>query len=332
MAKSVTSAFNEFLKNSVNLDSVKTKSAISSRNWLIEKIHDFPKNDSSFPILDSTKDINFGSFARKTKKRPLDDVDMMICLNCDGASYHESSNEIEITIKDNSQRLKALCDTSNNVLNSIKVVNKFVSNLKNIPQYKKSGINRRQEAAVLNLTSYDWSFDIVPCFFTKEDSFGRSYYLIPNGNGNWKKTDPRIDRDRISKINQQNNGNILNVIRIIKYWNKRPTMPSMSSYLIENMVINYYEKKFDTSEYVDIEIPSIFEYIKNNIYNSVFDPKGIQGDINTLTYEEQKKIYDRANLDYCKSINARDLEDNNQQKESINKWREVFGSEFPNYE
>ena len=79
MATTVTSAFEEFLKNTVNLDADDVKSARSSRTWLIGKIHAFPIHDSSFPALYSEKDINFGSFARHTKKRPLDDIDMMIC-------------------------------------------------------------------------------------------------------------------------------------------------------------------------------------------------------------------------------------------------------------
>jgi hypothetical protein len=331
MATTVTSAFNDFLKNTVNLDVEQVKKARNSRDWLIGKIHLFPINDSSFPVLDSTKDINFGSFARKTKKRPLDDIDMMICLNPRGGTYNEYSNRIEMIIDPNIKNLQFLCNPLTNTLNSIKVVNKFVSSLRSIPQYKNSGINRRQEAAVLNLTSYDWAFDIVPCFFTAPDSFGRTYYLIPDGNGNWKKTDPRIDRDRVTLINQKNNGNVLNVIRIMKYWTKRQTMPTMASYLIENMILNNYEYKDDVNSYVDVNLPDIFSYIRDNISSYVSDPKGIQGNINTLTYEEKKKIYNRANIDYNKSVEARNFETVEKHKESINKWREIFGSEFPTY-
>lgn len=331
MATTVISAFNEFLKNTVNLDSEDVETARTSRTWLIGKIHAFPIHDPTFPDLYSEKDINFGSFARKTKKRPLDDIDMMICLNAKSGTYHEYDNKIELTIDANVKSLKDLCNLNTNILNSVKVVNKLVSSLKTVPQYKNSDIKRNQEAAVLNLTSYDWSFDIVPCFFTREDFLGKTYYLIPDGNGNWKKTDPRIDRNKVSSINQQNKGNVLNVIRTVKYWNKRPTMPSMSSYLLENILLNYYEYKNDASSYVDIELPNVFLYIRNNVYNNVFDPKGIQGNINHLTNDEKSKIWNRANLDYDRANEARDYEESGKQKESINKWKEIFGSEFPNY-
>ncbi len=137
MATTVISAFDEFLKNTVNLDSEQTNLARNSRNWLIDRIHNFPINDLSFPTLYSEKDISFGSFARRTKKRPLDDIDIMICLSAMGGVYYEYTDKIELTINENVKSLKNLCNPSTNTLNSIKVVNKFVSALKEIEHYKK---------------------------------------------------------------------------------------------------------------------------------------------------------------------------------------------------
>ena len=332
MAKTVTSAFSEFLKDKVNLDSDISKTARTSRDWLVDQIHTFTTKDDEFPLFYQDKDIFFGSFARKTKKRALDDIDIMIGLSGNGGTYYEYSDRIEITISDSATNLKKLCNDDTNILNSRKVINKFIANLKNIGQYRKADIHLNQQAATLNLISYNWNFDVVPCFFTSEDSLGKDYYLIPDGKGNWMKTDPRIDRQKVSDINQKNQGNVLNVIRIIKYWNKRPTMPSMQSYLLENMILDYYYNKSSCSSYVDIEIPNILLYISNAIHSSVNDPKGIQGDLNTLSYDEKKKISDRAFSDYLKAIDARKYEDDKDDKSSINKWREIFGGDFPEYD
>lgn len=331
MASSVISAFDEFLKDTVNITSDDSSSARTSRDWLKGKIKKFPEDDD-FPVLYSEKDIDFGSFTRKTKIRPLDDLDLMICLNACGSTYNEYSDRIDITVSDTSKTLKKLCYDGTHILNSIKVVNKFVSSLKDISQYKNSKIKRNQESAVLELTRYDWNFDIVPCFFTSEDVNGKTYYFIPNGSGSWKKTDPRIDRERTKNTNQSHNGNVLNVIRIMKYWTKRETMPTIPSYLIENMILDFYGVCSGTaSTYVDMELPNILLYIRNNIESFVSDPKGIQGNINTLTDEEKVKVYNKANDDYEKSLKARELENESKQRESINQWREIFGSEFPTY-
>lgn len=334
MAKTVIEAFNIFLRDYVNLDPDETKSARNSRNWLLTQIHSFPSRDINFPKLFSDKDIFFGSFARRTKKRELDDVDIMIALNAEGGYYDEvGDSDIYITVDDSANRLKKLCYGDTNILNSRKVINKFIALLDKVPQYEEAQIKRNSEAATLKLKTYFWNFDIVPCFFTQEDFLGKTYYLIPDGNGNWKKTDPRIDRDRVSDINSFHNGNVLNLIRLLKYWNKRSTMPSMSSYLIENMILDYYSTNINSkaSKYVDLEIPALLEYIKDNIFYPVNDPKEIQGDINTLKLEERRKISQRANLDYLKSLEARNWEEEDNYKQSINNWCQVFGENFPSY-
>ncbi|NLY82782.1 MAG: hypothetical protein GX078_08490 [Clostridiales bacterium] len=59
------------------------------------------------------------------------------------------------------------------------------------------------------------------------------------------------------------------------------------------------------------------------------DPKGIQENINNLTYDEKMKIKEKAELDYYKAVNARQLESENDMKGSINKWSEIFGDSFP---
>lgn len=333
MATTVIEAFNKFLADTVNLDPEKTKKARESREWLVGQIETFPDVDTKFPSIYSEKNIFYGSFSRRTKKRPLDDIDIMICMNADGCTYNELTDKIEITVPDTATRFKDFVNEGTSILNSRKVINAFIAKLAGIPQYKKAEVKRNLEAATLNLESYDWVFDIVPCFFTKEDAYNRTYYIIPDGKGNWKKTDPRIDNERVTRINQAHGGNVLNVIRTLKYWNSRATMPSMGSYLLENMILDYYdEKEGVASNFVDIELVDVFLAIHRRIYNPVSDPKGIQGNLNNLSSEDKKKIFDRAYQDYVKAFEARKLEKEKNDKDSIGKWIEIFGDNFPKYE
>jgi len=333
MAKTVIDAFNDFQNDTVNLNPERTKKARSSRDWLVGQIGTFPDKDERFPYIYTEKNIFYGSFTRRTKKRPLDDIDMMICLKANGCTYLEYSDRIEMFVPDSTTRFLDYRNEGTTILNSRKLINAFVSKLSDVPQYKSADVKRNKEAATLNLTSYDWVFDIVPCFFTTPESDGRNFYLIPDGNGNWKKTDPRIDRDRLISLNSSHDGNILNVIRTVKFWNKRATMPSMSSYLIENMIIEYYiGKASKASKFVDVELIDVFLDLHSRVYNTINDPKGIQGNINNLTYDEKVKIAKRAYDDYVIAFNARELEKGEDMKSSINKWREIFGDEFPKYE
>jgi hypothetical protein len=342
MAKNVNEAFSEFMKEIVNLDQSRVATARSSRDWLLGRIDAFPRNDITFPLLCSENNLNYGSFERKTKTRPLDDIDMMVCITADSCTYLETSiTDIKIYFPDNYiGRLSSLRHTTSgkeNTLSSTRVVNKFVKNLGGIEQYSKAEIKRTGEAATLKLTSYDWNFDILPCFITQEALDGRTYYLIPNGSGDWKKTDPRKDRARLSSINQSCNGRVLNVIRALKFWNQRPYKTRVSSYLLETMISDYYQNEIhfnredNVSSWIDLELIKVFGYLRDRIYSVVSDPKNIAYDINDTSSDTKYSMYLRLNDALGKANMARQYEGEGKQKEAIKKWQEVFGDNFPNH-
>lgn len=331
MATTVNSAFDEFLRDKVNLSPSDTSTARASRDWLLGQIQKFPTASPDFPLLYPEKDIAFGSFARRTKIRPLDDIDQISCIHATGAMYVEYGGVVQITTPAQS-RLAAFCHDRSHTVNSIKIVNRLVKALSTVPQYKSAEVNRRSEAAVLQLTSYDWNFDIVPAFFTAPNTQGRTYYLIPDGTGHWKKTDPRKDRDRIVRINQKHGGHFLNVIRTLKYWHRRPTVPSLSSYAFETMVAGYYENcRQEASKWVDLEIATALRHVATAILTAIEDSKGIQGDLNTLSWDQRNAIRARALLDAARCDEARQFEKADDHESAIGKWREVFGPDFPEF-
>jgi len=329
MAKSVNEAFNEFNKDTVNLDSDRTKVARSSRDWLVGQLISLPDKVEDFPKLFDNMHIKYGSFARNTKIRPLDDIDLMLTFSGEAATYSTivyGQNYI-LNIPESAKLLRKLCN-DNGTLNSIKVVNKIVSSLNKIEHYKSAEKHRKQEAATLNLNSYEWVFDIVPSFYTDTN-----YYIIPDGQGGWKATDPRIDQDRITSINQKNNGKIPQLIRTLKFWNRRALMTTIPSYLFETMVLNFVESQENLSDYIDVNMINFWLYLKNAIYNNVDDPKGFQGNLNTLTYLEKTGISTKADDAYSKGYEAYKIEtEEKNQSKAINKWSEIFGDKFPKYE
>lgn len=329
-AQTVSAAFTHFLREKVNLDPDDSKGARSSRDWLLTQIHGFPDKHSDFPLLYTDMDIASGSFARKTKIRELDDVDLISCLIGDGSYYTEYGDELRITVPNTFSRLRALCFDDSDTLNSRKVINRFVKALNDVPQYRDAA-SRNGEAAVLELKSYPWNFDVVPGFFTAPTFTGATYYVIPNGKGHWKKTDPRLDRDRVSLVNQAHDGGVLNVIRSLKYWNRRPTMPSMGSYLLECMLVDHYQGRSEKAISVQFEVHKALDYIRSAVSQPVYDPKGIQGDLNDLDYLQRLKISKRAEQDSNKALAALVYEVNGEHEKAINLWIEIFGPEFPTY-
>lgn len=329
MAKTVNQAFNEFNKYIVNLDSDRTILARRSRNWLIGQLNSFPVKVDNFPTLYTDKHIKFGSFARNTKIRPLDDIDLILTFSAQGSTHSKITWE-KNTYKINPPKgvidLEKLCN-EDGTLNSIKVVNKIVSSLNNVEHYSQAKIHRRQEAATLSLTSYEWKFDIVPAFYAKD-----GFYLIPDGNGSWKATDPRIDQYNVTEVNKKHDGKILQIIRLLKYWQKRQNMPTISSYFFEIIILTYFYSRSNISEYIDYNIRDFWKYLEDAIYKSFPDPKGFQGELNLLDFSTQYKISQIAKQSYEKAVEAISLEIGDSDTErSINKWKEIFGDSFPNY-
>lgn len=327
MSITVNEAFIKFNRDYVNLDPERTKIARTSRNWLVEQLMKLPEKEGvDFHKLYDGRHLSFGSFSRNTKIRELDDIDLILCFHAQGAHYDTVLNGLEYTITPHRDpnSLHDLCN-EDGTLNSIKLVNKIVSALGEIDQYESSEKHRQQEAATLNLSSYEWTFDIVPAFFTADTA----HYLIPDGQGNWKATDPTIDQERVNRINTKHVGKILQIIRTLKFWNRRGMMTTIPPYLFENIILNYFDNKESVTEWIDFSLRDFWGYLIDGIHYSVSDPKGFQGELNTLTWEERNSISSKAKDAHAKASEAIRLEtvDKNQQS-AIRKWSEVFGDDF----
>ena len=330
MATTVNNAFDEFMKDIVNLDPDVVSKARDSRDNLLENIAEFDDEDGFFDLYKEFN-VHFGSFARKTKCRELDDIDLMIGIAANGATYNSSDpwDDVHITASTINQAQKD-CTREDGTLNSTQVINKFKSKLKHVREYSRSDIHKSGEAVVLNLTSKDWSFDIVPCFHTVTESDGRSYYLIPNGKGNWKKTDPLKDKEHVTNTNKDKEGRVLELIRLCKKWNNVKKATTIPSYLLETMIINYCDSKTTLSQFIDYRFRDALKYIADNIMNSVSDMKEIQGNINTLSDSDKSKLKEKANNDYQKACDASNAGTKDQEK-AIKLWGEILGGDFPIY-
>lgn len=326
MATTVNGAFAEFMKDTVNLEKNEAQTARKSRDNLLTNIKSFNGDDDFFSI-NSSRCLNFGSFQRHTKLRPLDDIDMMICISgSDDRKYSYVGNGVYYMGANQTDKNNGLNKKDTDYLNSTKVINRFISKLSCLNDYSKAELHKNHEAATLKLKSYDWNFDIVPCFYCSGD-----FYLIPDGNGNWKKTDPRIDNDRITTINQEHNGNLLGLIRLVKYWNSRHITYTIGSYMLECMILNRYENMTTPENWwIDLQFRDTLNYLSSAIYSSVNDPKGIQGNLNVFSYSEKASISEALKSAYNKATEASSLESSDQ-KAAIKKWGEVLGAYFPDY-
>lgn len=326
MATTVNNAFEEFMRDSVNLIPEKTSMARRSRDNLINNINGFSEEDDFFSIY-SNKNLKYGSFARKTKIRELDDIDLMICLSAEGVRTYVEYTDCIYMFGSDADRRNGLITSGTDYLNSTKTINRFIKKLSALSDYSKAELHKNQEAVTLQLKSYTWNFDIIPCFYTD-----REFYLIPDGAGNWKKTDPRIDSNRITEINQKHNGKLLELIRLVKYWNNRKVTLKIGSYLLECMILEIYENMSASNKWwIDLEFKDVLYKLSEAIKYDVNDPKGMQGNINNFDIYDRIKISNALCMAHEKAAEAANYERQGDQKRAIETWGDILGLEFPEY-
>lgn len=273
-----------------------------------------------------------GLLQEKTKCRELDDIDLMIGIAANGATYNSNDpwDNVKITASTTNQAQKD-CTRADGTLNSTMVSNRFKNKLESVREYSRSEVRRNGEAVILNLKSKDWSFDIVPCFYTTTESDGRAYYLIPNGQGNWKKTDPKKDKEHVTSTNQSKDGRVLELVRLCKKWNRVKNAKTLPSYMLETMIVNFADSQAELSQWIDLRFRDALKYIADHIMNPVYDMKEIQGNINDLSLSEKLILQQKAQADYEKACAAWQDEKEKNYRESIKKWGEILGSDFPTY-
>ncbi len=333
MAYTVWGAFDWFRNNVVDLKADEVKTARASRNYLFDQVKLIEQNDASFPKLYGSQ-LPFGSFARSTKIRPLNDIDVLVLLNGYQTQADQSQSdpyEYWLRIKDQSAPLAKFPDDYGYV-NSIKILNKFRDSLYKVANYKKAEMHRRQQAVTLSLSTYPWVFDIVPAVpIDNYEGSGIAYYLIPDGNGDWIRTDPRKDQTLVTETNQKLGGDLLPTIRLLKAWNKRITKPVLPSYYFENLVIKVFQQAWSITSFPNA-IKYFFDCCPVYLYASFPDPKRLGPDLDaSIPYENKQKIAEAMKEAATFSGYAIMYENNIDEKTAIYWWGRIFGPEFPSY-
>lgn len=327
MTKSVKQCFDTFMSNVVNLDPEKTKRARTSRDTLKQDLISYANNGKIPFLYPGQETVLYGSFSRNTKIRPLDDIDLLLVLNAQGGTTDTTkgiNKDYPIRIPYTAKLLTDCCE--NGLLNSRKVI-ELIKKALNDGRYGKAEIHRNQEAVTLKMSSYDWNFDIVPAFITNTN-----FFLIPDGNGSWKGTDPRIDQENLTTENQSKGNLLIPAIRLMKYWKNIHWGDSVDSYLFENLMINWSKTLISLPSSFQEIIESALESLGSNILLDLNDPKGFQGNINNGDFLTRYDLKIIAANSLKQVRQAMWLERGNNTIEAIKIWKSIFGEDFPNYD
>lgn len=110
-------------------------------------MNDFEKDDK-FPVSYPAIHIAFGSFARRTKIRPLDDIDLMFGLSAQSATYNVLSDRITLTSSGEGSRLHGYRHSGADTICSVRILNAFKTACRTLPSTRRliSGVTRSRHA------------------------------------------------------------------------------------------------------------------------------------------------------------------------------------------
>lgn len=333
MSVTVWGAFDTFRKTKVDLDPDETKKARASRDFLFSQLMALNAKVAGFPPLTGSY-IHYGSFARRTKIRPLNDIDMMVFIIGRQTSANQSPNDSYrywLKIHDDKAPLAAFHDDYKYV-DSIKILNKIKGSLPLISQYSKAEIKRTKQAVTLNLKSYPWAFDIVPAVEVANSTGAIDYYLIPDGIGEWIRSDPRKDSANVTAANVKHSSNLLPVLRLLKYWNNRTNNKSrLPSYYFETIVVKTFQNASAITSY-QAGVKYFFDYGTFYLNSTCADPHGLGPNLDAnIDAGTKQKIAAAMNGAATYAGNAITYEAHGNAKTAIYWWQQLFGPGFPSY-
>lgn len=168
------------------------------------------------------------------------------------------------------------------------------------------------------------SFEIVPAFINEDGSYT---YPDTNNGGTWKTTDPKREIDAMNSRNSDTNKNLKRLCRMARAWKQKCNVP-MSGILIDTLAykfINDWEYKDKSYLYYDYMSRDLFEYLKDLDKNQNY----------WLAPGSQRYVWKTGNFQskaataYNNAVSAISHESNNQSYSAKQKWREIYGSKFP---
>jgi hypothetical protein len=253
------------------------------------------------------RDILSGSYKRRTKTKPLKDVDIFFILRESESGW--------------------LSKHGQELLSEIKGLL--------VPIYGESNVSLGRRSVKVDFglaATYEetdekvMSIDVVPGFPSGD------HYVIPDSQlGNWVSTDPEIHERLATEANAAYGMRWKPLVRMIKKWNDHHDRPVKPSFLLEVMALGILNRGF--GGHYSLELQTFFATAAERISETWEDPAKLGPPVSDRLASEswQLQIATRELAAAAENVSrARRLAQGGKNGEALRVWRdEVFGPLFP---
>lgn len=238
-----------------------------------------------------------GSYARHTKVKPLEDVDIFAVIDTAGAQGHYRDEAPSRVVDD----LASLLD------------GKFNS-------AEADGMAVRVR---MSDDEGQASFEIVPAF----DHSSSGFEVPDPARGRWIRTDPNVHAQLTAAKNTECDGKWVPFAKMLKGWNLQAGRPIPVSFLIEVMALDLVRKPF--GRYQD-EVTAFLGNLIDRVNGPWKDPAGVGPNVDELITTARRSVMrSAAATALAIAEEAIYLEDEGEERKAVDKWRELFGSRMP---
>ncbi len=295
MARTVAQGFQE-LRSRLEITNLQS-SAVSKRHQDIREIL-----KKELPVLEDGGDFLTGSYVRNTMIAPLKEADIDIFFVLKRSYYYENDQA--------------------------SLLDKVKSTLKKAYPYT-ADISRDGQAVTISF--HDFKVDVVPAFHRMLSFFFPGYLIANTITKKWIVTNPKEHLEIWRKANQEHNGNLIPLIKMMKAWNKT-NGALLTSFHLECLLLKILkgESIMDFPSAVQYVFGKARRFFRYPVFFTVWDPTVSNSDVGAYLNTQKKRaaVLSRLETAYTRAKKAQELTSQGNIEEAFTNWQYIFGDYY----
>ncbi|WP_417507673.1 nucleotide-binding domain-containing protein [Marinomonas gallaica] len=184
------------------------------------------------------------------------------------------------------------------------------------------------DGLVVSVKYQGFHVEVQPVF-DRYNSDGSGYFEFPHtaNGGSWKKTKPRQEMKALKDLNDEKNKNLRLLCKMVRAW-KNKSGAAMGGLLIDTLAYNFMKSTtyYDDKSYLYFDCLSrdFFKYLSDQDKKDHYKAPG-----SNQVVKVKKDFRKKAEEAYDLCVEAIDAKGTAKEND---KWREVYGRNFPNAE